>query len=71
MNTEWISLIFSVAGGEVPEPKDLVVDITEGEVVVHWDKPVGAPSDTQYNVQILKYVYLQYITALFTDFLLI
>ncbi|KAE8295301.1 hypothetical protein D5F01_LYC06227 [Larimichthys crocea] len=44
-----------VSGGEVPEPKDLVVDITEGEVVVHWDKPVGAPSDTQYNVQILNY----------------
>ncbi|TKS81019.1 Interleukin-10 receptor subunit alpha [Collichthys lucidus] len=54
----FVHLVFymiCVSGGEVPQPKNLVVDIMEGEVVVHWDKPVGAPSDIQYNVQMINY----------------
>lgn len=56
MNAECIWLIFSVAGGDVPQPENLEVHMMEGEIVVHWRKPAGAPSNTQYNVQMAKYV---------------
>lgn len=52
-----IILVFlSVVGLDVPKPENLVVDILDGEVIVHWRDPVGAPSNFQYNVQMAKYV---------------
>ncbi|KAG8002011.1 Interleukin-10 receptor subunit alpha [Nibea albiflora] len=57
MNSECISLIFSVAGGDVPKPENLVVDMTEGEVIVHWIEPVEAPPNPRYNVQVANYSY--------------
>lgn len=51
-----ILVFFSVVGLDVPKPEKLVVDIWDGEVIVHWKHPVGAPSNLQYNVQMAKYV---------------
>lgn len=47
---------FPVAGLVIPQPKELKVAITDGEVVVHWKPPADAPTDVTYNVQMGKYV---------------
>lgn len=48
-----------MAGLGVPPPNKLKVKIMDGEVIVHWKSPVDAPSDSEYNVQVGKYVQLQ------------
>ncbi|XP_030295244.1 interleukin-10 receptor subunit alpha [Sparus aurata] len=44
-----------VTGLVIPQPKELKVAITDGEVVVHWKPPADAPTDVTYNVQMGKY----------------
>lgn len=44
-----------VSGLNLSPPDNLEVTIYDGEVIVHWDKPVDAPPNTQYNVQFGKY----------------
>ncbi|XP_033832980.1 interleukin-10 receptor subunit alpha [Periophthalmus magnuspinnatus] len=44
-----------VPGQRLPAPENLQVNILDGEVLVHWDKPADAPSDVQYNVQFGRY----------------
>lgn len=57
LNKNMLFLIFlvvcgrCVSGLRLPRPENLQVNILEGEVIVHWDKPVDAPSDVQYNVE--------------------
>ncbi|XP_071351871.1 interleukin-10 receptor subunit alpha [Trachinotus anak] len=46
----------SVSGLEVPKPENLVVNIVDGEVIVHWKHPPNAPSNSKYNVQMAKYI---------------
>ncbi|XP_053279697.1 interleukin-10 receptor subunit alpha [Pleuronectes platessa] len=41
----------SVAGLDVPQPDDLVVNITDGEVLIYWKPPADAPLNSKYNVQ--------------------
>ncbi|XP_070826802.1 interleukin-10 receptor subunit alpha [Chaetodon trifascialis] len=43
------------AGLLVPQPEKLVVDILDGEVIVRWNRPVDAPSNSHYNVQMGNY----------------
>lgn len=45
-----------VAGEGVPKPDQLSVHILDGEVLVHWKPPLDAPEDSQYNVQMAKYI---------------
>lgn len=45
-----------MAGLDVPRPDKLYVNIWDGEVIVHWELPAGAPSNSKYNVQMGKYV---------------
>ncbi|XP_039987512.1 interleukin-10 receptor subunit alpha [Xiphias gladius] len=50
-----IICIKSVSGLDLPQPDDLVVNISDGEVIVHWRHPVNAPSNFKYNVQMAEY----------------
>ncbi|CAB1347615.1 unnamed protein product [Coregonus sp. 'balchen'] len=60
--TFWISilalLIISdyVSGKDLLKPVNLMVDIWDGEVTLHWDPPEGAPPLAQYQVQMARYV---------------
>ncbi|CAG6003126.1 unnamed protein product [Menidia menidia] len=45
-----------VSGMHVPPPDKLEVDISDGEVLVFWEDPVGTPSKYWYNVQMSKYI---------------
>uniref|UniRef100_A0A3Q3QEE2 Fibronectin type-III domain-containing protein n=1 Tax=Monopterus albus TaxID=43700 RepID=A0A3Q3QEE2_MONAL len=45
---------FSVAGLDIPQPDKMMVTMLDEEVIVHWKHPVGAPQDSQYNVQMGK-----------------
>lgn len=49
-------LIDMLAGLSVPRPKDLQLDILDGEVTALWEHPEGAPPNFHYNVQMAKYV---------------
>ncbi|XP_037630800.1 interleukin-10 receptor subunit alpha isoform X1 [Sebastes umbrosus] len=51
-----IYIINRVSGLDIPKPDKLVVNIVDGEVLVHWKHPVDAPSNSQYNVEMAKYV---------------
>ncbi|XP_034556191.1 interleukin-10 receptor subunit alpha [Notolabrus celidotus] len=42
-----------VSGLEIPHKP--VVNIMDGEVIVFWNEPVDRPSNTKYNVEMLKY----------------
>ncbi|XP_070685593.1 interleukin-10 receptor subunit alpha isoform X2 [Pempheris klunzingeri] len=44
-----------VSGLDVPQPDKLLVDIWDGDVVVHWKHPLDAPSNPKYNVEMAKY----------------
>ncbi|XP_055022982.1 interleukin-10 receptor subunit alpha isoform X2 [Boleophthalmus pectinirostris] len=46
-----VVFVSCVAGQRLPSPVNLQVNILDGEVIAHWDKPTGAPSDVRYNVQ--------------------
>lgn len=48
----------------MPLPENLVVDILDGDVTVHWKHPVNVTANFQYNVQMAKYVKLQNIFVL-------
>ncbi|XP_028429507.1 interleukin-10 receptor subunit alpha isoform X2 [Perca flavescens] len=50
-----IIYINCVSGQNVPQPDDLQVNILDGEVIVLWKRPVDAPSNSHYNVQMGKY----------------
>ncbi|XP_060929363.1 interleukin-10 receptor subunit alpha [Limanda limanda] len=41
----------SVAGLDVPLPDDLMVNISDGEVLIYWKRPADAPLNSKYNVQ--------------------
>ncbi|KAF1394044.1 hypothetical protein PFLUV_G00022420 [Perca fluviatilis] len=43
------------AGKNVPQPDDLQVNILDGEIIVLWKRPVDAPSNSHYNVEMGKY----------------
>ncbi|XP_033970915.1 interleukin-10 receptor subunit alpha [Trematomus bernacchii] len=58
-NTIFLFLILYlnlVSGLDLPQPDNVIVKISEGEVYVLWKHPVGAPSDPRYNVEMAKYV---------------
>ncbi|KAF3847718.1 hypothetical protein F7725_020746 [Dissostichus mawsoni] len=40
---------------DLPQPDNVIVKISEGEVYVLWKHPVDAPSDPRYNVEMSKY----------------
>ncbi|XP_058489766.1 interleukin-10 receptor subunit alpha isoform X2 [Solea solea] len=40
----------------VPQPADVKVNISDGEVIVYWKQPVDAPSNSKYNVEMAKYI---------------
>lgn len=44
-----------VSGQKVPGPTNLLVNILDGEVIVHWETPLDAPSNVHYNVEMAKY----------------
>ncbi|XP_034460652.1 interleukin-10 receptor subunit alpha [Hippoglossus hippoglossus] len=44
----------SVAGLGVPQPDGLVVNISDGEVLIYWKRPADAPLNSKYNVQMGK-----------------
>ncbi|XP_076590553.1 interleukin-10 receptor subunit alpha [Chaetodon auriga] len=44
-----------VSGLHVPQPEKLEADILDGEVIVRWNQPVDAPSNSLYNVQMANY----------------
>ncbi|KAK5868648.1 hypothetical protein PBY51_009644 [Eleginops maclovinus] len=44
-----------VSGLVLPQPENVIVNISEGEVKVHWKHPVDAPPNPHYNVQMSKY----------------
>ncbi|GLD57342.1 uncharacterized protein AKAME5_000957900 [Lates japonicus] len=48
----WIN---SVSGAKVPPPDTLMVNIMDGEVIVHWKPPENASSNSKYNVEMAKY----------------
>ncbi|XP_068441578.1 interleukin-10 receptor subunit alpha [Clinocottus analis] len=50
-----IVYINCVSGLDIPQPDKLVVNILDGEIIVHWRHPADAPSNSQYNVQMAKY----------------
>ncbi|XP_035857328.1 interleukin-10 receptor subunit alpha isoform X2 [Sander lucioperca] len=50
-----IIYINCVSGKNVPKPDDLQVNILDGEVIALWKRPVDAPSNSQYNVEMGKY----------------
>ncbi|XP_056230997.1 interleukin-10 receptor subunit alpha isoform X1 [Seriola aureovittata] len=50
-----IICINSASGQDVPRPEDLAVNVSDGDVIVHWKHPAGAPSNSTYNVQMGKY----------------
>nr|XP_040046087.1 interleukin-10 receptor subunit alpha [Gasterosteus aculeatus aculeatus] len=50
-----IVYVHFVSGLDVPRPDKLYVNIWDGEVIVHWELPAGAPSNSKYNVQMGKY----------------
>ncbi|XP_037630801.1 interleukin-10 receptor subunit alpha isoform X2 [Sebastes umbrosus] len=50
-----IYIINRVSGLDIPKPDKLVVNIVDGEVLVHWKHPVDAPSNSQYNVEMAKF----------------
>ncbi|XP_078102307.1 interleukin-10 receptor subunit alpha isoform X2 [Sander vitreus] len=50
-----IIYINCMSGQNVPKPDDLQVNILDGEVIALWKRPVDAPSNSQYNVQMGKY----------------
>ncbi|XP_041796916.1 interleukin-10 receptor subunit alpha [Chelmon rostratus] len=50
-----IIYINCMSGVVVLRPDKLVVDILDGEVMVHWNQPADAPSNSQYNVQMANY----------------
>lgn len=52
---------FLATGTAIPLPKTLEVSIFDGEVTVLWEEPDDAPSGATYNVQMGKYVELQYV----------
>ncbi|XP_070762281.1 interleukin-10 receptor subunit alpha [Enoplosus armatus] len=43
------------AGLGIPQLDKPLVNILDGEVIVHWRHPVDAPSNSYYNVQMAKY----------------
>ncbi|XP_019943747.2 interleukin-10 receptor subunit alpha [Paralichthys olivaceus] len=43
--------INSLSGLDVPKPDKLVVKILDGEVLIYWQRPDDAPSNSKYNVQ--------------------
>lgn len=45
----------SAAGLDLPQLEGLKVNILDGQVIAHWQRPEGAPSDVLYNVEISKY----------------
>ncbi|XP_040902924.1 interleukin-10 receptor subunit alpha [Toxotes jaculatrix] len=47
--------INSVPGLGIPKPDNLTVDILDGEIIVYWKRPVDAPADSKYNVEMAKY----------------
>ncbi|KAK1900638.1 Interleukin-10 receptor subunit alpha [Dissostichus eleginoides] len=58
-NTIFLFLILYlnlVSGLDLPQPDDVIVNSSEGEVYVLWKHPVDAPSDPRYNVEMAKYV---------------
>ncbi|XP_033953821.1 interleukin-10 receptor subunit alpha [Pseudochaenichthys georgianus] len=57
-NTIFLFLILYlnlVSGLDLPQPDNVIVKISEGEVYVLWKHPVDAPSDPRYNVEMAKY----------------
>ncbi|XP_034081389.1 interleukin-10 receptor subunit alpha [Gymnodraco acuticeps] len=57
-NTIFLFLILYlnlVSGLDLPQPDNVIVKISEGEVYVFWKHPVDAPSDPRYNVEMAKY----------------
>ncbi|KAF3692775.1 Interleukin-20 receptor subunit alpha [Channa argus] len=46
--------LYCVSG--VPQPANMVVNILDGEVIVHWKPPADISSDIKYNVEMAKYV---------------
>ncbi|XP_039649075.1 interleukin-10 receptor subunit alpha isoform X2 [Perca fluviatilis] len=50
-----IIYINCVSGKNVPQPDDLQVNILDGEIIVLWKRPVDAPSNSHYNVEMGKY----------------
>ncbi|XP_032366457.1 interleukin-10 receptor subunit alpha isoform X2 [Etheostoma spectabile] len=51
-----IIYINCVSGQNVPQPGEVHVNILDGEVTVLWKQPADAPSNSQYNVQMGKYI---------------
>lgn len=49
-------IFFLDTGTAVPPPRNVEVHISEDEVMIRWEDPENAPSDTVYNVQMGKYV---------------
>ncbi|KAM7399282.1 hypothetical protein PAMP_018563 [Pampus punctatissimus] len=45
-----------MAGLDIPKPDNMMVKILDGEVIVFWDHPTEAPSNTKYNVEMAKYI---------------
>ncbi|KAK2847234.1 hypothetical protein Q5P01_010233 [Channa striata] len=48
--------LYCVSGADVPPPDNMVVNILDEEVIVHWNAPVDAPSNITYNVEMGKYI---------------
>ncbi|KAM7413080.1 hypothetical protein PAMA_020454 [Pampus argenteus] len=43
-----------VSGLDIPKPLNMMVKVLDGEVIVLWDRPTDAPSNTKYNVEMAK-----------------
>ncbi|XP_029027054.1 interleukin-10 receptor subunit alpha [Betta splendens] len=48
--------ISCVSGLDVPAPEHLEVKILDGEVMANWKAPADAPPNSQYSVQMARYI---------------
>ncbi|XP_008285236.1 interleukin-10 receptor subunit alpha [Stegastes partitus] len=55
MYTNTAPLFYPVIGMDLPQPDKLTVNILDGEVIIHWNRPGNISSNSKYNVQMGKY----------------